>query len=94
MIADILFQAQHLAQRSASNDPEFVYAVCKLLHRIGTATPDGNAAVIRVRDAWKDLAVKLAGLRAAGIGRRPVVTSASSANSSKVSAIQLPPILS
>jgi hypothetical protein len=51
--------ADALASRQGQNDAEYVYAVMKLLHRLGTASADGHKNVQRVRDRWRAVKGKL-----------------------------------
>lgn len=49
-----------LSSRQLPNDAEFVYAVCKLLHRIGTTGANGYAVVMNVNDYWREIAIRYA----------------------------------
>lgn len=71
-------KSQYLTQRNGMNDAEFVYAVSKLLHRLGTSSAEGNTVVMRVKEAWKDTAARFASLRSSGTGRRMQQTAAQS----------------
>jgi len=53
-------KAYALSTRQLSNDAEFVYAVCKFLHRIGTSGTSGYATVMNVNDYWREIAVRYA----------------------------------
>ena len=51
-------QADFVAGRCGQNDAEFLFAVFKLLHRIGTGSTTGYHCVMKVKDLWRKLRQK------------------------------------
>jgi len=68
----LLSRADALVARQAGNDAEFVYSVCKLLHRVGTASAEGHLCVMRCKEQW-------AGLRAAFVAHAHSAAAATAA---------------
>jgi hypothetical protein len=58
VIPSLIDKADILAGRQGDNDPEYIYAVFKLLHRIGTISPGGHSCVMRIKDSWKSIRSK------------------------------------
>jgi ubiquitin C-terminal hydrolase len=54
----LLAKADVLVGRQCPNDADYVYAVMKLLHRLGTSGGDGHRHVLRLRELWKAVKVK------------------------------------
>jgi len=54
-VSVLLARAELAARRLGPNDAEFAYAVCKLLHRLGTLSIEGHALVMGYRDKWRRL---------------------------------------
>lgn len=47
-----------MSTRHGQNDAELVYAVCKLNHRLGTASAQGHQVVMKAREYWRDISLK------------------------------------
>ena len=55
----LVAKADALASRLGPNDAEFIYAVMKLLHRIGTSSTENHASVVRLREQYRSVKTKL-----------------------------------
>jgi len=58
VIPSLVDKADFLSGRQGENDPEYIYALFKLLHRIGTISPGGHSCVMRIKDSWKSIRSK------------------------------------
>lgn len=58
VIPSLIAKADALAARQGANDAEYIYAVFKLLHRVGASSAAGHASIMRIKDQWKHLRAK------------------------------------
>lgn len=73
------------AVRHGPTDAEFIYAVYKLLFKIGMSSPAGNILIIKNKDTWKRLRLKFGQVKRRGgptITATTVETSATSPENS------------
>lgn len=56
----IVTKAQLIANRLAGLDSEFLFSVLRLLHMLGTASPEAHNTVMQLKEQWKNIAPKLA----------------------------------
>eukprot|EP01032_Pedospumella_encystans_P008886 gene8886-10504_t len=56
----IVTKAQLIANRLAGLDSEFLFSVLRLLHTLGTASPEAHNTVMQLKEQWKNIAPKLA----------------------------------
>ena len=53
VIPSLVDKADYLSGRQGENDPEYIYAVFKLLHRIGTTSHGGHSCIMKIKESWK-----------------------------------------
>ena len=58
VVPSLLQRADAIVGRQSANDSEFLYAVLKLLHRIGTRSLEGHKCVKRVKEQWRSIVLK------------------------------------
>ena len=58
VIPSLVDKADYLSGRQGENDPEYIYAVFKLLHRIGTISHGGHSCIMKIKESWKSIRSK------------------------------------
>lgn len=59
-----------------------MYATLKLMHKLGTANAAGHSLVMQLKDTWKGIGARYAGMKrtaTAGVGTSPVAAAAAAA---------------
>jgi hypothetical protein len=78
IVPSLLDKATMLAERLHGKDPEFIYSVFKLLHRVGTSNESSHACVVSIRNMVRTTRTKFSH----SVGKASQVTNANGASAS------------